>query len=127
MIVASPQGIWSWANTQTSVDAYIEFLKATYRVDASMIFLTGLSDGGEGVFAYANAYPTKVKAIVPVSTWPTGADIHNFINVPVWGFMGNSDTNGQLRLDQFAEIHRRKCYLHGIPRRARKSGLGSGL
>ena len=96
MIVASPQGIWSWNGTQIYIEAYIEFLKATYRVDASQIYLTGLSDGGEGVFAYANAYPAKVKAIVPVSTWPIGADINNFIKVPVWAFMGNLDANGQL-------------------------------
>src|SRR6185295_14118459 len=52
--------------------------------------------GGEGVFNYANAYPAKVKSIVPVSTWPIGADINNFVKVPVWAFMGNLDTNGQL-------------------------------
>ena len=96
MVVASPQGIWTWDQSPAAVDAYIEFLKVTYRVDASQIFLTGLSEGGRGVFQYTNLYPTKIKAIVPISTWPEMANVHNFIDVPVWGFMGDKDSPGQL-------------------------------
>ena len=96
MVVASPQGFYSWVNSQVGVDAFIEFLKANYRIDPSQIFLTGLSSGGQGVFQYTNTYPTKVKAIVPISTWPSPADPHNFLNVPVWAFMGDADTNAEL-------------------------------
>jgi predicted esterase len=90
MIVASPQAKYYWDNTQTQIDQFIEHIKATYRVDASQIFISGISMGGSGVFDYVNAYPQKIKAMVPVSTWPAG-NVSNFINVPVWGFMGTSD------------------------------------
>ena len=96
MIVASPQGILTWAGTATGLDAYIEFLKVTYRVNPSQIFLTGLSDGGVGVFQYADVHTTKIRAIVPCSTWPSGVDPHHFINLPVWGFMGSTDSHAEL-------------------------------
>src|SRR6185295_10817030 len=91
MVVASPQGITTWGGSAAALDSYITFIKANYRINPSQIFLTGLSDGGMGVFQYTNMFPSKVRAIVPISCWPT-SDINSFINVPVWGFMGNGDT-----------------------------------
>ena len=96
MIVASPQGILTWAGTVAALDAYIEFLKVTYRVNPSQIFLTGLSDGGVGVFQYADVHTTKIRAIVPCSTWPSGVDPHHFVNLPVWAFMGSTDSHAEL-------------------------------
>ena len=95
MIVASPQGIYTWTGSHVALDAYVEFLKTNFRIDPSRIFLTGLSDGGIGDFEYANFYPSKIKAMAPTSTWPT-ADIHNFLNIPVWAFMGDIDSKGSL-------------------------------
>ncbi len=95
MIVASPQTPWSWDNLQEAINSFLEFLKTKYRIDINRIYVTGISAGGQGLFYFTNAYPNKVAAIVPVSTWPNG-DVNNFLNIPTWAFMGSTDTHGAL-------------------------------
>jgi len=50
-ITVSPQIVGGWANQQT-IQKLIEEMKRLYRVDASRIYLTGLSAGGYGVLNY---------------------------------------------------------------------------
>lgn len=95
-IVVSPQASYSWNGTQASVDALIELIANTHRVDRNRIYITGLSDGGKGVFDYTGNYSHKIAAFIPVSTWPSSLPESSYINNPMWAFMGSSDTYGGL-------------------------------
>jgi len=90
-ITVSPQcplGVW-W-NIQ-DLQAMLEQLIAKYHVDKSRIYLTGLSMGGFGTWAWACAYPKQFAAIAPICG---GGDVifaDELKDVPVWAFHGEDD------------------------------------
>jgi len=96
-IVISPQFYGGWAN-EAMIQSVLDDMKARYRVDASRVYLTGLSAGGYGTWNYVASgkqYADNIAAIVPVS--PAAIDVNklnNFCNtvvaakVPVWSFAG---------------------------------------
>ncbi|WP_343702997.1 PKD domain-containing protein [Chitinophaga sp.] len=102
-IVVSPQFSGGWASADMT-QSIIEDMKARYRVDASRIYLTGLSAGGQGVWTYVSTskqYADNIAAVVPVSPAGMGAQLVSNIcntvvaaNVPVWQFAGSSDLSG---------------------------------
>lgn len=62
-----------------------------YHIDASRIYLTGLSMGGFGTWTWACNYPDQFAAIAPVCG---GGDIQfagALKNTPVWAFHGEAD------------------------------------
>ena len=69
-IVVSPQIPNGWAS-EAMVQSVIDDIKSRYRVDASRIYLTGLSAGGYGVLNYVasgTTYSDNLAAIGPVSS-----------------------------------------------------------
>ena len=44
------------------IDEVVRLVMQNYRVDATRVYLTGLSRGGTGSWTYASAYPNKVAA-----------------------------------------------------------------
>jgi len=91
-IVVSPQcpaGAW-WTEYAESLKALIDYIKTEYNVDASRIYLTGLSMGGFGTWYMAERYPDEFAAIAPVCG---GGDVFwaKQITVPVWAFHGAKD------------------------------------
>lgn len=64
-IVAAPQ-FTQWATAQ-DLNAFIDHLVETYRIDASRIYVAGLNMGGALAWEFAGAYPSKVAAIVPIA------------------------------------------------------------
>lgn len=69
----------------------LEKLKHKYRIDPSRIYLTGLSMGGFGTWAWACSYPNQFAAIAPVCG---GGDIQfarELTTTPVWAFHGDAD------------------------------------
>lgn len=98
-IVVSPQIPNGWASA-TAVQSIIDDIKAKYRVDASRIYLTGLSAGGYGVLNYVASgsnYSDNLAAIVPVS--PAAIDKSKFgglcniasSKVAMWTLCGTAD------------------------------------
>ncbi|QEC40774.1 PKD domain-containing protein [Pseudobacter ginsenosidimutans] len=96
-IVISPQlnsefGWWqNWY-----VDELLAYVQKTYRVDENRIFLTGLSMGGGGTWAYAGASLENAKkfAAIGVSCGAcTNIDRCNLANanLPVWAFHAKDD------------------------------------
>jgi pimeloyl-ACP methyl ester carboxylesterase len=82
----------SW--TAASIDAMVEHIKSTHRVDPDRIYVTGLSLGGGGTWTYAAAHPTKVAAIVPIAgTEKALSTIQVASHVPTWAFHNFNDTN----------------------------------
>lgn len=90
-ITVSPQcPVGTWWNTG-DLQYMLEQLLAKYRIDRSRIYLSGLSMGGFGTWAWASQYPDQFAAIVPVCG---GGDIQfadKLKNTPVWAFHGESD------------------------------------
>ncbi|MEI6060713.1 MAG: prolyl oligopeptidase family serine peptidase [Bacteroidota bacterium] len=90
-IVVSPQcpkGTW-WITED--LQAMLEQILTKYRVDTTRIYLTGLSMGGFGTWAWACKYPDQFAAIAPVCG---GGDIQfagALKNMPIWAFHGEAD------------------------------------
>lgn len=91
-IVVSPQlpssqGSWSSGLVKQLIDT----LQVRFRVDASRIYVTGLSLGAMGTFSFAVAHPTIAAAVVPIAGSGSPGNACNMRNVPVWAFHGDAD------------------------------------
>lgn len=90
-IMVSPQcPADQWWNT-ADLQVMLEKLKHKYRIDPTRIYLTGLSMGGFGTWAWACSYPNQFAAIAPVCG---GGDVQfarELKNTPVWAFHGDAD------------------------------------
>jgi predicted peptidase len=90
-ITVSPQ---CPSGTRWNIDdlqGMLEQLLVKYRIDTSRIYLTGLSMGGFGTWAWACRFPGQFAAIAPVCG---GGDVQYasaLKNTPVWAFHGESD------------------------------------
>lgn len=96
-IVLSPQldttqGRWSVEN----IDAFIDHAVDTYAVDTNRIYLTGLSLGGYGTWAYAAAHSDRLAAIAPICGDGRTVEKHgaycDLSGLPVWAFHGTDDS-----------------------------------
>jgi predicted peptidase len=90
-IVISPQ---CPENTDWDLNAlnglYAEVLKK-YKVDQSRVYLTGLSMGGYGTWAWAIDSPDKFAAIAPVCGGGRAFMVSRIKDLPVWAFHGLKD------------------------------------
>jgi predicted peptidase len=92
-IVASPQ-FKDWATAQ-DLNAFIDYMVETYRVDASRIYVAGFNMGGALAWEFAGAHPEKVAAIVPIAG-PSWADEKRSAaiaknGIGVWAFHNTED------------------------------------
>lgn len=95
-ILVSPQledngedGRWDAAK----LDTMLRWLRASYRIDSSRIYLTGLSLGGYGTWDWALKRPDLFAAIVPVAanSENKAADPCVLKDMPIWAFHGDQD------------------------------------
>lgn len=92
-IVVSPQcpnGIW-WNSILLPLKELLDHMIQQYPVDTSRIYLTGMSMGGFGTFAMAQAYPEYFAAIAPVCGGGSPGMVKFIKNVPTWVFHGEED------------------------------------
>jgi len=98
-ITVSPQIPNGWAS-ETMIQSILDDIKSRYRIDASRIYLTGLSAGGYGVLNYVASgtnYSNNLAAIVPVSEAAIDASkVAGLCNVTssnlaVWSLCGGAD------------------------------------
>jgi predicted esterase len=75
----------------TLVNEVLEYVKKTYRVDATRVYVTGVSLGAAGAWDFAAAYPTKVAAMNPNSGKAEITKACAVKDIPVWVFHGSSD------------------------------------
>lgn len=82
-----------WWNTD-AVYYLIKEIQEKYKIDASRIYLTGLSMGGWGTWKLANEHPEMFAAVAPVCApsdrWMK-ATIHRYKNLPIKIFHGGND------------------------------------
>ncbi len=93
-IVISPQcpkGYW-WTSMMFPLKSLLDYSIKTYNIDTSRIYLTGLSMGGYGTFAFSLLYPNYFAAVAPMCGGGTPSMV-NFCNnyPPIWVFHGDAD------------------------------------
>jgi predicted peptidase len=89
-ILVSPQSPAHGWNVAT-LNALLDDVIRTYRVDKSRVYLTGLSMGGFGTWSLAAAHPEKFAAIVPICGGGKPADAKKLAALPIWVFHGAKD------------------------------------
>lgn len=104
-IIVAPQFTISDAPYQDEVDQVIEYMKQNYRVDASRIYLTGLSQGGGVCWNYVGKsanYARKIAAMVPIASYinegredfkinTAKANVIAASNLPIWSTQNKND------------------------------------
>lgn len=89
-VMIAPQCLSGWWNPQYLDMVYKEVL-ASYHVDPSRVYLTGLSMGGFGTWDWSSAHPEQFAAIIPICG---GGDVNRMPalkNMPAWVFHSADD------------------------------------
>jgi predicted esterase len=83
-----------WGPTVSSglVMGMIKNIERRYSVDPKRIYITGLSDGGWGVWQLLLMYPEKFAAAVPICGGGNPAVAGRVVRLPVWVFHSKNDT-----------------------------------
>lgn len=74
--------------------ALLDHVESTYRVDPDRVYVTGLSMGGYGTWALADAAPERFAAVAPVCggyPYLGLAAPRRILELPVWAFHGDAD------------------------------------
>ena len=75
-IIVAPDSIdvgWSGPENERAVHALLEAVLKTYSVDPQKIIVTGFSMGGADTWHWANKFPERFSAAIPVAGRPTGS------------------------------------------------------
>jgi pimeloyl-ACP methyl ester carboxylesterase len=92
-IVIAPQ--FKVRPSAANMQSVIDYAKRRWRIDASRIYVTGLSMGGGSTWDYSAIYGQNAAAIVPVAagTKPTTTMAANIAkkNLPIWGLYSSID------------------------------------
>ncbi len=90
MIVVSPQAPRMGWDVPT-LNALLDEIVATHKVDKDRIYVSGLSMGGFGTWALAAAYPDKFAAIMPICGGGNPDDAAKLKHLSIWVFHGAKD------------------------------------
>ncbi|MBX7255405.1 MAG: dienelactone hydrolase family protein [Candidatus Hydrogenedentes bacterium] len=93
-IVVMPQcpGDTVWLNAFQHIDVAMEQTLKEYSIDSSRIYLTGLSMGGYGSWAYGALHNDVFAAIIPICGGGKVSDAPALAKVPIWAFHGGADS-----------------------------------
>jgi predicted peptidase len=99
-IVAAPQSpVDTWWSDQ-KIHKLVLRLKDRYRVDATRIYMTGISMGGFATWEYAGEHSGILASAIPVAGGGFVAAAEALTKVPIWAFHGADDTNVPVRKSQ---------------------------
>jgi predicted peptidase len=91
-ILVSPQCSESDEEWPTDMlNALLDQIEATYSVDRTREYVTGLSMGGQATWKLAAAYPERFAAIIPICGGGHPRSACMLKNVPIWVFHGKKD------------------------------------
>jgi predicted peptidase len=84
---------WSSAALTTNVMTMVGQAETTLNVDPHRLYVTGLSNGGGGVWNVASRYPGVFAAALPIAGVTPASDFSAFrlVNEPVWDFHARND------------------------------------
>lgn len=71
--------------------AILDQVMKDYKCDSKRVYLTGLSMGGFGTWSFAEKYPDRWAAIVPICGGGNPASAAKVMNIPCWCFQGGAD------------------------------------
>ena len=77
-IIVAPdslRGDWSTAENERAVNSLLDGILASYSVDVKKIVVTGFSMGGGGAWHFAEKYPERFSAAVPVAGRPPASAV----------------------------------------------------
>ena len=93
-IVIAPQGLKSdsWFRPE-QVLATLAYVVATYPVDKSRIYVTGLSMGGGGTWALCMTIPEQIAAAVPIcGAGNVSSEVAKLRGIPLWTYHSIDDS-----------------------------------
>lgn len=95
-IIIAPQkqaGDAQWIQDEAYIMACIERTMKELPIDPQRIYLTGLSQGGAGTWAFGAKHTDMFAAIVPICGYgdPTGI-AEKLVDTPIWAFHGTKDS-----------------------------------
>jgi hypothetical protein len=106
-IAVAPQCREGWAAGSTDTYAAIQILDNVIALcggDPARVFLTGVSSGGDGVWAIGSAFADRFAGIVPLCG-ESGAKANKLAGarVPVWQFYNNLDTSNIVAFNRITQ------------------------
>ena len=90
-LVVSPQAPGGKGWDVETLNGMLDEVMAKYSVDASRVYLTGLSMGGHGTWDWAASNPERFAAIAPICGFGSPLSTRRLKNVPAWVFHGEKD------------------------------------
>jgi len=90
-IIVSPQCPEGQTWSVDFLDGLLDEVQKRYRIDPNRIYITGLSLGGYGTWALAEAIPERFAAIAPVCGGGDPSRAGAMKKLPVWAFHGEKD------------------------------------
>ena len=90
-IIVSPQcPRTEWWN-MTKLSQLLDHILATTKADPKRVYLTGLSMGGYGTWAWAAREPKRFAAAIPICGGGKARTAEKLIDLPIWAIHGDKD------------------------------------
>lgn len=87
-----PETVSLWRKWDPYVIACLKDVQARYHTDPTLVYLTGLSQGGGGTWSIASLHPNLFAAIAPIcGVRDVQLDTAALKGTPVWAFHGAKD------------------------------------
>jgi acetyl esterase/lipase len=90
-IVVSPQIALGESWSSRVLSQLLDEVSAKYRVDLDRVYLTGISAGGDAVWALADDQPGRFAALAPVAGEGDPTEAVRIKDIPTWVFQGAKD------------------------------------
>jgi predicted peptidase len=87
-----PENRTLWPAYETPVMEMLQIVLGEFQADRSRVYLTGLSQGGHGTFAFGAKHADVFAALAPVCGFGEPAEVAGAIkDLPIWAFHGLKD------------------------------------
>jgi len=104
-----PSGRWLPESTKVrNVLQALDYVMHRHRIDPGRVYLSGIAEGGDGVWRLAEAYPDRWAALVPVhsSNLPV---VQKVQHLPTWIFDAPQDRQASMTKTLLAELQKAKA------------------
>lgn len=81
-----------WIDELEGLNTFLDNVLSIYQIDTHRVYLTGLSMGGFGTWAWAARSPQRFAAIAPICGGGDPAAASTLKTIPAWVFHGAKDT-----------------------------------
>ena len=99
-IIVSPQCPKTEWWRPAKLSKMLDHILATSKADPQRVYLTGLSMGGYGTWAWAAKEPKRFAAAIPICGGGRTKTAKQLVNLPIWVFHGDKDNTVKLAKSQ---------------------------